>query len=249
MPDGERHTGLFRAKVRELFGAIKQRLARNPCTIRFATCVRALRTQYAQALNAFTQPRTIMHEDSYAHSTNAAITPPDKHPDSNSEQNYSQDDIEKILARALAFRGNRDSITHSQLVEVARELGLSDSDLERAIEIERTERPLQEAMQEIMQENKREVYTHFAIFGLVNPPLFYFTAQLTGEWWVAAIALAGWTAGFVGHAWSNLFPAKSTLIKAAEKLLRKREGKTLGRQITNLVSGEIRRLQEKRDSK
>jgi hypothetical protein len=190
-----------------------------------------------------------MQEHLYNHSTNAATTPPDEHHNSNSENNYSQGDIEKILRRALALRGNSGGITHSHLVEVGRELGLSDTDLERAIELERAERPLQEAMQVIMQENKREVYTHLAIFGLVNPPLFYCITQITGEWWVAAIPLIGWTAGFVGHPWSKLFPAKSTLINAAEKLLRKREGKTLGRQILNLVSGEIHRLQKKRDNR
>ena len=53
---------------------------------------------------------------------------------SDEEQFYSREEIEKILSRALEKKSSNGEISHGQLVEIARELGLSEDDLVQSLQ-------------------------------------------------------------------------------------------------------------------
>jgi hypothetical protein len=137
---------------------------------------------------------------------------------------YSNDEMERILQRALSIRANTGGISHEQLLEVGKELGLSEHDIARAIDEERRYGALDAAKAEIRARDFKEWRGHFAWYLGVNVVTVTANVLSSGGRLTWALGtLVGWGIGMAIHTIMTFFPDEKKLTKAARKLLRKRE--------------------------
>jgi hypothetical protein len=141
------------------------------------------------------------------------------------QRTYSNEEMERILQRALEKRAG--AMSHQQLVEVAKELGLSEHDIERAV-VEESERGgYERAKQAWLQRQKSKFYEHLASYVGVNAFLFainWFTSP-NHLWFI--YPLCGWGLGLAMDAVGTFFPNEKDIDKAVRKTLRKEEKKQL----------------------
>lgn len=139
-------------------------------------------------------------------------------------EKYSNDEMERILQRALSRRSQSGNVSREQLIEVGRELGLSEHELLKAIDDEFRYDAFDEAKEEVIEKERREWREHFLWYLGVNAVLLCLNlVQEDGRLtWALGITF-GWGIGVAAHAISTFFPSEKKLNKAARKLLRKRE--------------------------
>ncbi|MCU0426530.1 MAG: 2TM domain-containing protein [Candidatus Kapabacteria bacterium] len=137
---------------------------------------------------------------------------------------YTQEEMERILQRALSQRAQSGNVSHDQLVEVGRELGLSEQDLMRAIDEEDRVGAFEDAKQEVIRKMRSEWRNHFGSYLGVNAVLLTVNAiQMHGRLTWALATTLGWGIGMTIHTISTFFPKEKDINKAAKKLLRKRD--------------------------
>ncbi len=142
----------------------------------------------------------------------------------NLPEKYSNDEMERILQRALSKRSQSGNISRDQLVEVGRELGLTQQELERAIDEELRYGALDEAKEEITEKRRRQWLSHLLWYLGVNAVLLGLNlAQEDGRLTWALWSAFGWGIGVVADAVDTFVPNEKKLTKAARKLLRKRD--------------------------
>ncbi len=86
---------------------------------------------------------------------------------SSEERRYSQAEVKTILDRALQ-REDADGLTHGELLEVAREVGISPEALESAAADLREVQEQQRAREQILQRRRRHFFVHLRIFFAVQ---------------------------------------------------------------------------------
>ena len=139
-------------------------------------------------------------------------------------EKYSNDDMERILQRALAQRSLSGDISRDQLVEVGKELGLSEQDIARAIEDETRYGALDEAKEEIIDKRYRKWRTHLLWYLGINTIMLGMNfAQEDGRFTWALWSAFGWGIGVVADTIDTFVPNEKKLTKAAKKLLRKQD--------------------------
>lgn len=139
-------------------------------------------------------------------------------------EKYTQEEMERILQRALAQRAQSGNVSREHLMEVGKELGLTEQDLLRAIDDELRFGAFEEAKQEVIKKNRREWRSHLGSYLGVNAVLLTVNAiQMHGRLTWALATLFGWGIGMTIHTVSTFFPKEKELNKAAKKLLRKRD--------------------------
>ncbi len=139
-------------------------------------------------------------------------------------EKYTQDEMERILQRALAQRSQSGNVSREQLVEVGKEIGLTEQDLMRAIDDEMRYGPFDEAKREVIKKKRCQWRRHFLSYLGVNASLLVLNAiQMHGRLTWALAPLFSWGIGMTVHTVSTFFPTKKELNKAAKKLLRKRD--------------------------
>lgn len=138
-------------------------------------------------------------------------------------EKYSNDDMERILQRALSKRAISGSVSHDQLIEVARELGLSEQELEQAIDEELRYGALEEAREDVIEKRRQAWRDHLSWYLGVNAVMIVLnTVQTGGRFTWAFGTLFGWGIGMAIDTYMTFFPNEKKLDKAARKLLRKR---------------------------
>jgi hypothetical protein len=139
-------------------------------------------------------------------------------------EKYSNDEMERILQRALSQRSQSGNVSRDQLVEVGRELGLSEEDLMRAIDEEVRIGAFEEAKKDVIKKKRREWRKHLTSYLSVNAMLLVMNAfQMHGRLTWALASTFGWGIGMAIHTVTTFFPDDKKLTKAARKLLRKRD--------------------------
>ena len=114
---------------------------------------------------------------------------------------YSDEDIQAIIQRALEQQGaSKGDLTHSDLLGIGEQVGVSADALERAAHDVLEARRTTEATQRVTSARKRWLTAHAVVFALINALLYTVNALTTpGEWWFLFSAVV-WGLALSAHA-------------------------------------------------
>jgi hypothetical protein len=114
---------------------------------------------------------------------------------------YSDEDIQAIIQRALEQQGAaKGDLTHSDLLGIGEQVGVSTEALEHAAHDVLETRRTKEATQRVTSARRRWLAAHAAVFALLNALLFTVNALTTpGEWWFLFSAVL-WGLALSAHA-------------------------------------------------
>jgi hypothetical protein len=144
---------------------------------------------------------------------------------------YSQEEVKEILSRALDNHGpSSGAITHDELLETARELGIDPAQLEAAVAEQESVGAIEGAREAWKARQKQEFFEHLRSYLIVNFVLILinlFTGGLgDGNLWFFW-PLFGWGIGILFHAAGAFFPKEADIERGARKMLEKQRGKQL----------------------
>ncbi len=137
---------------------------------------------------------------------------------------YSPDEVQAILAHALE-RGHdgAESLTHEELLSVARELGIADAAIEDAARTVGDSLVVKREVEGRLRARRRSFVSHLVPYVLVNTMLVLLNLQTGGPYWFFW-PLFGWGIGLVLHGRSAFFPDQHALeAQVQRKLARERE--------------------------
>jgi hypothetical protein len=124
---------------------------------------------------------------------------------------YTSEEVNRIIRRALTQQ-RTDVITHQELVEVARELGINPATLDAAIEQERQESEKQNARAVWTERRQAGFRRHLWTFVIVNGALFLINVLTRGPWWFQW-PLLGWGIGLALQGKNAYFPTEREVEK------------------------------------
>jgi len=151
----------------------------------------------------------------------------------NASEQYSKEEMERILSRALEHRRERgETVSHEHLLEVAKELGLSERDIEQAVEEEFSVGTLEQAKQEWLARRRKKWRSHLFSYLGVNACLMLIDLWLSGRITWSFGSVFGWGIGLFFDT-LDAFPPEEKLEQQAQKLLRKQEKKRQRKQLHN----------------
>ena len=121
-----------------------------------------------------------------------------------SSREYTSDEINRIIRRALKLdQDNR--MSHNELLDMAKELGLDPKTVESAVEQEEKEFEVERARQLKLNQRKSRFHAHLWSYIIVMGALFLINAFTPGPWWFQWPAL-GWGVGLAFHFRAAYFP-------------------------------------------
>jgi hypothetical protein len=144
----------------------------------------------------------------------------------NASEQYSKEEMERILSRALEHRRERgETVSHEHLLEVAKELGLSEREIEQAVEEELSVGTLEQAKQEWLARSRQKWRSHLFSYLGVNAVVLGADLWLNGRITWSFGTVFGWGIGLFFDTIFTAFPSEEQLEQNAQKLLQKREKK------------------------
>lgn len=137
---------------------------------------------------------------------------------------YSPEQVQAILERAIKQRGGSDvtGITHTELLETARELDISDADLESAIADYEENYTMEEARTMWKQRRKQKFFEHLRAYLIVNSMLAIFDLLFSGGSWFYW-PLFGWGIGLGFDFAEAFYPKEKDIERGAQRMLRKQQ--------------------------
>ena len=128
--------------------------------------------------------------------------------DSNPPRRYTSEEAAAILSRALDRQnGEGGRISHDELLETAREIGVTTDELEAAVIDEVEARAERLVLEEQRARAVRGFLRHMAAFGVVNAVLCVIDKRLTGGTWFYWVGLA-WAVVLAVHAAKTFLPLR-----------------------------------------
>lgn len=136
---------------------------------------------------------------------------------------YSSEEVSAIVQRALQRQGQADDISYDDLVDIAKQSGISAQALQQAIEAEAQAGELERAKDTWRQRQRAGFYPHLRAYCIVNGFLLLINLFTSPRvlWFV--FPLLGWGIGLAFHASAALFPSEENVERGARRLLRRRE--------------------------
>ena len=135
------------------------------------------------------------------------------------QKRYNADEVTRILKRA--FRpGQEDTITHQELSEIARELGVAPDTLDAAITQEMAGMDLDEARKKWLRRQRSGFNPHLWSYIIVITALFLMDLFTPYGWWFQW-PLLGWGIGLAFHFRSAFFPEERKIERGAQRILAK----------------------------
>jgi hypothetical protein len=135
------------------------------------------------------------------------------------DRKYSEDEAAAIIRRALERKELVDHVSHSELVETAKEMGLSAADVEAAVVEEAKSRALADERAEWLARRQRQLRGSVAVWLWVSALCLAINLLAGGPWWFQWV-LVPW--GFL-----QLFPLMRLRLgpteEQLERLRRRRE--------------------------
>lgn len=119
------------------------------------------------------------------------------------DRHYTDEEARTIFERALELDGQARSegLRHDELLEAAREVGLSDETVEQAVQEMMLDRAARRARATIIERRRRRFKNHLIPFLIVNAFLLLLNWFISpGIWW-ALFPLWGWGMALIFHAW------------------------------------------------
>ena len=142
----------------------------------------------------------------------------------NSPRRYTPDEVNAILRRAIDRQGASSvgALTHEDLMETARELGLDPAQVEAAIAEQQEVGAIEAARETWKAQRKRKFFEHLRSYILVNVVLFLINF-VTGSpvWFVWP--LFGWGIGLLFDASDTFFPKDKDIERGARRLLARQD--------------------------
>lgn len=136
-------------------------------------------------------------------------------------QQYNKNEVNRIIRRALKIK-NEDMISHQDLIETAREIGIDPNILEAAIELEQREFKKEKILNARLKRRKVGFYSHLWSYLIVNAALLLINNFTPGPWWFQWSVL-GWGIGLAFHFKAIYYPHAKRFEKSI-KLKHKRAG-------------------------
>src|SRR5690606_27663298 len=125
-------------------------------------------------------------------------------PGRSDERIYSDEEARAIFERALELdaKASSQGMRHEELLAAAREVGLPEATVEKAIEEMTLARAADEARAAIIQRRRRGFKNHLVPFVAINGFLFLLNWLFSPWLWWAVIPLLFWGLGLFFHAWA-----------------------------------------------
>ena len=117
---------------------------------------------------------------------------------------YDSDEVTRIIRRALKL-SNEDTISHDELMETAKQVGLDPSIVEIAIKEERREFKKERLRLAALRRRKAGFQWHLWSYLVVNAALLLTNKLTPGPWWFHWSVL-GWGIGLAFHFKAVYFP-------------------------------------------
>ena len=121
-----------------------------------------------------------------------------------SSRHYDNDEVNRIIRRALKLK-NEDTISHQDLIDTARDIGLDPQIVETAIEQEQREFKKEKIRKVRLKRRKVGFYSHLWSYLIVNGALLLINNFTPGPWWFQWSVL-GWGIGLAFHFKAIFFP-------------------------------------------
>ena len=132
-----------------------------------------------------------------------------------SSRHYDNDEINRIIRRALKLK-NEDTISHLDLIDTARDIGLDSQIVETAIEQEQQATKKEKIRKAWLKRRKMGFYSHLWSYLIVNGALLLINNFTPGPWWFQWSVL-GWGIGLAFHFKAIFFPNANRLYKGMKK--------------------------------
>ena len=107
-----------------------------------------------------------------------------------SSENYSNDEFDRIIRRALKLK-KKNSISHQELVDTAKEFGIDPRTLDAAIKEEKEQFEKESSRQTRLLRRKARFHRHLWSYVIVIGALLLINIMTPGPWWFQWPAL-GW---------------------------------------------------------
>ncbi len=166
-------------------------------------------------------------------------------PEPSGRAQYNRSEIQAILGRALDNQANGgDGYTHAQLLETARELGLTPAEVQAAIAAEQEAAERQALTATVLASRRRGLRSHAVAYGAVNAMLWVVDALTVGmgsnpqpgwHWLVAAL----WAVGLTVHAFKVLFADPQEIAAQVEALRQQRLRRLRSEEMQRAIEGAV----------
>ncbi len=135
---------------------------------------------------------------------------------------YTTDEVSSIVRRALNGRAVAETVSHADLLETARDLGIDPDRLSSAIHEQDELGEIEEAREAWRRRRKQEfVHGHLRSYLIVNGFLMALDLYISGGSWFY-FPMLGWGIGLAFDAADAFFPSEQRIERGARKILRGR---------------------------
>ena len=124
---------------------------------------------------------------------------------------YTSNEISRIIRRALKLK-NDDTMSHNDLLDLAKELGLDSQTVETAVEEEQEEFEMERDQKSRLDRRKAGFKSHLWSYIIVIGALMLINIFTRGPWWFQWPAL-GWGIGLAFNFRAAYFPTEGELQK------------------------------------
>jgi hypothetical protein len=140
------------------------------------------------------------------------------------ENRYSEDEVSRLIKRALKSQGQSDTISHSELLDIAEQSGVSAGALHAVLEQEESSFEIEEGKRRWLKRHREDFHNHLRTYIIINGFLVclnIFTAGIDGPYW-CVFPIMGWGIGLLIHASETYFVSDEKVERGARKLMRRR---------------------------
>lgn len=140
------------------------------------------------------------------------------------DNRYTEEEVSRLIKRALRSGGQSDTISHAELLDIAEKSGVSPSTLNAVLDDEEASYELEEAKVRWLKRHRADFHNHLRSYTIVNGILIMmnvFTTGFRGNFW-ALWPILGWGIGLLFHASDTYFVSEERIERGARKLLRRR---------------------------
>jgi hypothetical protein len=103
-------------------------------------------------------------------------------------RNYTADDVNRIIRRALKIE-KTEAISHQELLETARELGIDPGRIEDAVKLEASALEKERLKNEYLNRKRSRFKARLWTFVTLNGVVFILNAVTPGPWWFQWVLL------------------------------------------------------------
>lgn len=137
-----------------------------------------------------------------------------------SDKRYTEEEVSAVVKRALSQRSSHETISHEDLIEIARHSGVPRDELEAAIREEETEGELERARQQWIQGRHDAFYARLRRYLITIGGLMLINLMTTRYPWVIW-PMIGLGFGLATSASSAFFPSGARIERGARNILRR----------------------------